>query len=74
MNSMDLFFEWKPMIEEKKMKFACTKLKGHAMIWWDQMQKDRTKKGKEKIKIWKKMEKRLREKFFPMDYAKTLFF
>ena len=34
---MRKFFEWKPMIEEKKMKFACTKLKGHAMIWWDHL-------------------------------------
>ena len=59
LNSMEKFFEWKPMIEEKKVKFACTKLKGHAMIWWDHVQKDRTKKGKDKIKTWKKMEKRL---------------
>ena len=32
LNSMEKFFEWKPMIEEKKVKFACTKLKGYAMI------------------------------------------
>ena len=73
LNSMEFFFEWKPMTEEKKVKFTCTKLKGHAMIWWDHVQKDRTKKGKDKIKTWKKMEKRLREKFLPLDYAQTLF-
>ena len=61
------------MIEEKKMKFACTKLKGHAMIWWDHVQKDRTKKGKSKIKTYDKMEKKLREFFLPLDYAQTLF-
>ena len=27
LNSMETFFEWKPMIEEKKVKFACTKLR-----------------------------------------------
>ena len=32
LNSMEFFFEWKPMIEEKKAKFTCSKLKGHAMI------------------------------------------
>ena len=73
MNSMDLFFEWKPMIEEKKVKFTCTKLKGHAMIQWDHVQKDKTQKGKYKIKTWKKMEKRLREKFLPLGYAQTIF-
>ena len=57
LNSMEKFFEWKHMTEEKMAKFACTKLKGHAMIWWDHVQKYRTKKGKSKIKRWKKMEK-----------------
>ena len=27
LNSMKKFFEWNPMIEERKVKFACTKLK-----------------------------------------------
>ena len=31
LNSMEKN-EWKPMIEENKVKFACAKLKGHAMI------------------------------------------
>jgi hypothetical protein len=61
------------MAEEKKVKFACTKLKGHAMIWWDHVQKDRTKKGKDKIRTWNKMEKKLREKFPPLYYAQTLY-
>ena len=30
-------------------------------------------KKKDKIKTWKKMEKKLREKFFPLDYAQTFF-
>ena len=50
LKSMETKIEWKPMIEEKKVKFACTKLKGHAMIWWDHVQKDRTKKENDKIK------------------------
>ena len=40
LTEMGNFFEWKPMIEEKKMKFVCTKLKGHPMIWWDHLQKE----------------------------------
>ena len=43
---MEKKIEWKPMKEEKKVKFTCTKLKGHAMNWWDHVEKDRTKKGK----------------------------
>lgn len=59
LNEMGNFFEWKPMTEEKEMKFACIKLKGHTMIWWDHLQKERTRKGKEKIKTWSKMEKKI---------------
>jgi hypothetical protein len=61
------------MLEEKKLKFACTKLKGHTIIWWDHVQEDRVRKGKEKIKTWSKIEKQLRDFFFPLDYAQTLF-
>jgi hypothetical protein len=32
LNAMDKFFEWQPMPKENKVKFACTKLKGHTMI------------------------------------------
>jgi hypothetical protein len=52
------------MPEEKKVIFSCTKLKGHAMIWWDHVKKNRTKKGKDKIRTWSKMEKKLRDFFF----------
>jgi hypothetical protein len=39
------------MPEENKVKLGCTKMKGHAMIWWDHVQKGRVRKGKDKIKI-----------------------
>jgi hypothetical protein len=34
-NAMEKIIEWHPMPKEKKVIFSCTKLKGHAMIWWD---------------------------------------
>ena len=35
LNAMEFFFGRKLMTEEKKVKIACTKLKGHTMIWCD---------------------------------------
>jgi len=35
LNSMETKFELQPMLKEKKVKFTCTKLKGHDMIWSD---------------------------------------
>ena len=52
LTKMGNYFEWKLMTKEKKMKFACTKLKGHAMIWWDHLQKERVRNGKEKLDRW----------------------
>jgi hypothetical protein len=51
------------MPEEKKVTFSCTKMKGHAMIWWDHVQKDRVRNIKDEIKTWSKMEKIERNAF-----------
>jgi hypothetical protein len=53
--------------------FACTKLKGQDVIWWNHVQKDGAKKGEDKIRTWSKMEKKNREICLPPDYAHTLF-
>lgn len=34
-NSMEKFFDYEETEDEKKVKFAVTKLKGHAALWWD---------------------------------------
>jgi hypothetical protein len=47
-------------------------LKGHASLWWDELQADRCSKGKQKIKIWDRMIAKMKEKFIPRDYQITL--
>ena len=34
-NSMDKHFDFSEVPEDKKVKFAATRLKGHALLWWD---------------------------------------
>lgn len=65
LNSLEKLFDWKDMPDQKRVKFAATRLKGHAAIWWDQIQADRRLKGKEPIGTWEKMKSRLRGKFVP---------
>ena len=55
------------------MRHAVTKLKGHAALWWDELQADRRCKGKQKIKIWDRMITNMKAKFIPRDYQITLF-
>eukprot|EP00253_Pinus_taeda_P024622 PITA_24622 len=53
--SIDQYFYYEDIEENKRVKFAVTSLKGHAVIWWDELQTSRTRKGKSKIKQWDKM-------------------
>jgi len=68
-NSLDKYFDYeKETDNKKKVKFAFTRLKGHATIWWDELQTSRTRKGKSKIKQWDKMVSKIKDKFMPKDY------
>jgi hypothetical protein len=46
--SMDKYFDYEDVDEEKKVKHVVTRLKGHATLWWDELQADRRCKGKTK--------------------------
>jgi hypothetical protein len=65
---MDKHFNYENFNEEKKVKQAVTRLKGHAKIWWDELQAERRSKGKKRIKSWDKMIEKLKAKFIPKDY------
>lgn len=51
-SEMEKHFYFENTAEERKVKYACTWLKGHAFIWWEHLQVDRQRRGKEKIKSW----------------------
>jgi hypothetical protein len=48
-------------------------MKGHATLWWDELQADRRRKGKKNIKSWDRMVAKLKAKFMPKDYQINLF-
>lgn len=52
---MEKYFKYEGTPDNKKVKIIVTKLKGHGSLWWDHLQIDRQKRGKEKIKTWMKM-------------------
>jgi hypothetical protein len=43
-NAMDKYFDYEDIDEEKKVKHVVTRLKGHATLWWDELQADRRRK------------------------------
>lgn len=37
---MEKFFDWDEVTDPCRVKFSCTKLRGHATLWWEKLQKD----------------------------------
>ena len=70
---MDTYFDYEDIEEDKKIKHAVMKLKGHAALWWDELQADRRSKGKQKIKNWDQIIAKMKAKFIPRDYQISLF-
>jgi hypothetical protein len=71
--AIDTYFDYEYVKEDKKVKHDVTRLKGHATLWWDELQADRHCKGKKKFKSWDRMIANMKEKFIPRDYQITLF-
>ena len=54
------------------VEIVVTRLKGHASLWWENLQMDRQRRGMEKIKAWPKMVNKMKNKFLPIDYQVIL--
>jgi hypothetical protein len=70
---MDKYFDYEDVDEEKRVRHAVTRLKGHATLWWDELQAERRSIGKHKIKNWDRMVAKMKDKFMPKDYQINLF-
>ena len=58
----------KNTLDNRKVNIVVTRLKGHASLWWEHLQVDRQRKGKEKIRTWLKMVNNINKKFLPADH------
>jgi hypothetical protein len=66
--AMEKYLDYRDIKEDKMVKHAVTRLKGHATLWWDEIQAERRRNGKKKIKSWDRMVAKLKEKFISKDY------
>ena len=67
-NEMEKLFDYDEMDDERKVKFAITRLKGHPSLWWNGVWKERRNKGKLPIKNWDRIVAKLRGKFLHKDF------
>eukprot|EP00253_Pinus_taeda_P025364 PITA_25364 len=71
-SEMDKYFECEEISEDRRVKFAATKLEGHATLWWDSVQNERKRLNKPPIKTWTRMVAKLKGRFLPRDYQIAL--
>jgi hypothetical protein len=71
--SLDKYFDYEYVEEGRKVRHAITRLKGHATLWWDELQAKIRSKGKSKIKNWDRMVVKFKAKFIPRDYQIEIF-
>ena len=48
------FFDYMEIPEEKQVKIVADKLRGGAYVWWDQIQFSRRRKRKQVMRTWNK--------------------
>ena len=70
---MNKHFNFAEVKEDKQVRFAVTRLRVHASLWWDGVQEERILKNKARINSWSRLTAKLRGKFTPQDY-KLVFF
>ena len=69
---LERYFEYENVQDPNCVHFTITKLKGHVALWWDMLHKYRVDHIVEKIKTWKKMVNKTKEKFLHVDYQQNL--
>ena len=67
------YFELEEIEGPLRVRMAQMKLKGHASLWWKELQLDREEEGELKISRWRLMATKSKAKFIPADYELELF-
>ncbi|XP_074292222.1 uncharacterized protein LOC141619090 [Silene latifolia] len=70
---IDKIFEYKSYIDVKAFKFVVLKLKGYASLWYDNLKHQQIREGKEPLRSWSKLKKKMLGKFVTKDYTQDLF-
>ena len=71
-NAMSKYFDFEEIEDKNKVRYVVTRLKGHAAIWWDELEIHRERRGKKKINFWDKILYKIKSQFMPKDYQLNL--
>ena len=71
MQTVERIFEFKEILEDKKVKLVALKLRKYASLWWTNLLAKRVRQGKGMIHTWEKMKAKLKAHFLPQTTSKT---
>lgn len=70
---MERVFEYKQILDKKKLKLIALKLRKYTSIWWSNVVAKRARNRKSKIKSWRKIREKLKSMFLPDYYLQDNF-
>jgi len=73
MNTMERVFEYKDVLNGKKVRLVALKLRKYASNWWINVFSKRARKGKGKIRSCRKMKEKLKATFLAPHYLQNNF-
>ncbi|GKA08213.1 RNA-directed DNA polymerase [Tanacetum coccineum] len=73
LSMVERVFDVRDIPDKLKVKLVAIKLRQHASLWWDHVNKRRRVKGKLKVETWEKMKKLLKAKFLPENHRQEAF-
>ncbi|GKB56856.1 reverse transcriptase domain-containing protein [Tanacetum coccineum] len=73
LSTVERVFDVRDIPDKMKVKLVAIKLRQHASLWWDHVNKRRRIEGKSKVETWEKMKKLMKAKFLPENHRQEAF-
>lgn len=70
--SIEEYFDWYDMTDDRRVKFVKMKFLGLAIVWRTGVEGDTRRLGQPPISTWQEMKAKLREKYMPTNYYDKL--
>ena len=71
--SMEDYFDWYAMLDNRKVHFVKAKLKGAAHLWWYNIENQLHRMNEPPIDTWDKMKLKMKEHFLPTNYEQLMY-